>query len=319
MARAAQWVRLCAIAAMLHFRGDAVAAAPLFEIYCPDHGLKEDLGEFCRRWWQRYLETKDGGCVLGEAHRSGRPVQLKQKAINRAAKAFAQGWYSNGKKKAFTSLEQVTSTWCPAPLPPPSLPTPQCTPLGCCCSKPWLAHSPCVQALDKSPVLRGILEASNTTPEYLWRQAKQADPRLQFKWTTVKPAFTEEEKLQRINFCLAMLSEPPEWLRGIVWMDESSVPFTIKPIRVIGRRGKEALQTDSRIARDKRKIPYIHYMLSVCWATGLVRMDILSFSAGAHDPVQYYVSVGCRCPAACTPTSSLGHLVFLCVAARVEP
>jgi len=192
-------------------------------------------------------------------------------------------------------------------------------PLGCCCSKPCLAHSPCVQAFEKSQVLQDILEASNTTPEYLWRRAKKADPNLQFRFTTVKPAFTEEEKLQRINFCLAMLSEPPEWLHGIVWLDESSVPFTVRPIRVIGRRGTEALQTDPRIPRDKRKIPYLHYMLSVCWATGLVRMDILSFSAGAHDPVQYYVSVGCRCAAACTPTSSLGHLVFLCVAARVEP
>lgn len=134
---------------------------------------------------------------------------------------------------------------------------------------------------------------------------------------------------ERVEFCYKMLSEPPEWLHGIVFLDESSVALSPKPQRVICRRGKEALVTDPRTRKDKRQIQYLHYMLSVCWATCLVKLDILSFTKGYVDPVQYYVSGCCPPPAAARqpPPSwsacSLAHLHarflhFLSIAGSVQ-
>lgn len=100
-------MRFCAIAAVLASQGDVAAAIPVFEKYCPDHGLREDPVAFCHRWWQRYCGRKDGECFLHDSHRKGRPVSLTVKQKQDAAEAFAKGWYSNGRKKQFTSLEQV--------------------------------------------------------------------------------------------------------------------------------------------------------------------------------------------------------------------
>lgn len=159
-----------------------------------------------------------------------------------------------------------------------------------------------MQAVTKSKKLQRILSDTKVTPDYLWRQAKQVDSRLTFKDTSVKPAFTKEEMEERYNFCMDMLSEPPEWLHGIIWEDESSVPCCPQPIRVMGRRGDEVLFTDARVRHDKRNIPWIHYMLSVCWATGLVKFDILSYTTKYDAPVQYYVShPGCCCSLPCSP------------------
>ena len=151
-------------------------------------------------------------------------------------------------------------------------------------------HSPCLQAIQKRPQLQRILREANCSAAYLWRQAKLADPTLTMKQTTVKPEFTEAEKEERLEFCMELLNQPPEWIKGIVWEDESSVPLCPQPMRVIGHKGEEALFTDPRIPADKRKIPWIHYCLSTCWATGLLRMDILSYTKDAEDPIQYQVS-----------------------------
>lgn len=135
--------------------------------------------------------------------------------------------------------------------------------------------------------------------------ARKEDPRLAFVKPVLKPAYTDKELEERAKFAAAMLLEPPEWLHGMVWVDESSVPVDPQPQRVIGLKGHEILLTDKRKVTDVRKVPYIHYMLAVSWATGLVKMDILSYTKGYHDPVQYYVSRFPR-PAlarpACPPT-----------------
>lgn len=172
---------------------------------------------------------------------------------------------------------------------------------------PWCL--PCLQAVSRSPGLQEILKRTRCSSEYLWRACKRSDPALQFKKESVKPAFTDEEMQERVDFCYKMLNEPPEWLHGIVYMDESSVPLSPRPVLVIGRKGQEALAVDARIRKDKRQIEYIHYMLSVCWATGLVKLDILSFTKGYDDPVQYKASVPLH-PAAhpCLPVCCPAHL-----------
>lgn len=160
---------------------------------------------------------------------------------------------------------------------------------SCCVSHP-LPLCSCLQAIEKREKLADILKRTRVKPEYLWRKAKQHDPKLRFKMTVVKPEFTEEEKLERVNFCLKMLAEPPEWLNGIVWVDESSVPFDPKPCKAIGRAGEELLTPDPRAHHHNASIPWIHYLLAVNYAVGLVKIDILSYTKGHFDPVQYYVS-----------------------------
>ena len=118
MARASLWVRFCAIAAVLASQGDTKAAIPIFEKYCPEHELREGQQAFIDRWWQRYLNRTDGECFLRDSHRKGRPAQLQDKHRKEAADAFASGFYSNGKRKAFESLEQVRRTWLPGSRPP---------------------------------------------------------------------------------------------------------------------------------------------------------------------------------------------------------
>lgn len=290
MARASYFARFCAIAAMLFCSGDLAAAVPLFEKHCPNHGLREDLHEFCSRWWDNYKNRSEGVCFLHDPPRSGRPKKLEKTDIKRAAKAFAKGYYSHGKKMKFTSLEQVCWAW-PAPRPAHAQhrTRPTSTQRNPCHNpRPW--PSPCVQAVKKSPVLQDIVKRARCTPQHLWRVAKVEDPKLRFVMESLKPAFTEAEMKERVEFCYKMLSEPPEWLHGIVFMDESSVPLSPRPIHVIGRKGEEALRLDPRTRKDKRQVEYIHYLLSVCWATGLVKLDILSYTDGYNDPVQYYVS-----------------------------
>lgn len=102
-------VRLCAIAAMLNVAGDIKLAAPLFNKYCPEHDLKEGVGEFLERWWQRWQDRHDGECPLYEAHRVGRPRRVTQKDRETAAAEFVKGCYNNGKWKPFNSLKEVRS------------------------------------------------------------------------------------------------------------------------------------------------------------------------------------------------------------------
>lgn len=177
-------------------------------------------------------------------------------------------------------------------------------------------HSPCLQAVHKRPKLLDILRDAHCSAAYLWRKAKEADPKLTMKMTTAKPEFTEEEKEERYNFCMDLLNEPPEWIKGCVWEDELSVPFCPMPMRVIGHKGEEALFTDPRIPTDKRKIPWIHYCMATCWAKGLLRMDILSYTKQAEDPIQYQVSAllqYCPCPAhLCTL-----HSILFVIAASI--
>lgn len=118
MARASLWVRFCAIAAVLASQGDIKAAIPVFEKYCPEHDLREGKEAFIDRWWQRYLHRTDGECFLHDSHRKGRPARLKGKQKRDAAETFADGFYSNGKRKAFESLEQVRRTWLPTSCTP---------------------------------------------------------------------------------------------------------------------------------------------------------------------------------------------------------
>ena len=143
---------------------------------------------------------------------------------------------------------------------------------------------------------------------HLWRRAKQRDPKLTMKLETLKPEYTEEEKQRRYEFALQLLQQPPEFLRSIVWLDESSVPLSPEPIKWIGRKGEDLLQTDRRAAKDKRKITYIHYLLAVCYAHGLVRLSILSYTKGYDNPIQFYVSAAaCLCSPARAPYGCACH------------
>lgn len=94
---------------MLHVAGDLKLAAPLFEEYCPNHGLREDPKEFLERWWQRYQDRQDGEDFLYEAARVGRPRNVTEADRSTAAKEFAKGCYNNGKWKPFGSLKEVRS------------------------------------------------------------------------------------------------------------------------------------------------------------------------------------------------------------------
>jgi hypothetical protein len=122
MARAALFVRLCAIAAMLHTGACAQDAVGFFEKYCPEHGLTEDLRKFCERWWGRYVHCLPGECPLHDPQRTGRPVRLTPDLIKRAAKEFGRGYYSNGRKKCFNTVEQVRWAWRAAHPPTPGPP-----------------------------------------------------------------------------------------------------------------------------------------------------------------------------------------------------
>jgi hypothetical protein len=150
-----------------------------------------------------------------------------------------------------------------------------------------------LQACARNTDLQRLVQ-QGFTPEYLARKAKKADPTLKVGIEILRPEYTAEEKLRRYNFCLSMLEQPPEFLQSIVWIDESSVPIDPAALTYIGTKGQYYTRTDPRRHKDKRQITYIHYILAVCYAHGLVHMDVLSFTHEYHDSVQYYVSAAAR-------------------------
>lgn len=170
-----------------------------------------------------------------------------------------------------------------------------------------------LQACSKNKHLRAIIAGTQVSPDYLWRQCRKHNPKLRFIKTTVKPKFTPAQKEKRMKFCMDMLEKGDNlaaFLHSIVWEDESSVPLDPQPLRVIGLRGQEALEADPRKHTDVCQVPWLHYMLSVCWATGLVKLDILSWTPGYDDPIQFFVSVPApRLPAPaalhCSPIQQL--------------
>lgn len=133
------------------------------------------------------------------------------------------------------------------------------------------------------------------SPAYLWKRALDRDSTLMLKKESIRPAFSEKDKQIRYEFALKMLQQPPEFLQSIVFMDESSVPFLPAPQRQIAVIGEDVLHTDKRVPHDSRQIQRIHYLLAVCYATGLVKLEILSFTKGYDAPIQFYVSRCCRC------------------------
>lgn len=154
-----------------------------------------------------------------------------------------------------------------------------------------------MQACLKHPFLRELL-ARGLTWQHIKKRAKSVDKTLRIRKAELKPAFSNKHKQARYDFCMDMLSKPPEFLQSIVWVDESSVPFVPAPPHYVGNIGDHYTVTDSRVPKDKRHTLYIHYILAVCYATGLVRLDILSFTPGYDNPIQYQVSA----------TASFAHL-----------
>lgn len=134
MARAPYFVRLCAIAAMLHTGACSKDAVPIFEKYCPEHGLKEDLQQFCERWWGRCTNCPPGKCPLHDPQRKGRPISLTKEKLDKAVKMFGDGYYSNGKKKHFHTVEEVR---CARHEARPSTPMPPVT-----CTEPRACSAP---------------------------------------------------------------------------------------------------------------------------------------------------------------------------------
>jgi hypothetical protein len=319
MARKDLELRLKAVAAMLAARGDAVKAHPIFLKYAPDHGLKEEVNAFLRRWWRRHEERDEGECFLYDSPRSGRPPHLQQHHIETAVKEFSKGYWHHGLHDGWPSVEKVRAASAGGTLsaPPYLVPSPALAPTD----PPTLPSL--LQACESNAKLRAIIAETEVSPDYLWRKAREFEPKLTFIKTTVKPKFTKAQMEERFAFCMDMLEKGEgltDFLHSIVWEDESSVPLEPQPLRVIGLRGREVLVQDPRKHTDKRKIPWIHYMLSVCWATGLVKLDILSYTPGYDDPIQFYVSVPALarprfCPHA--PHLARSLPVLLAVAASV--
>jgi hypothetical protein len=157
-----------------------------------------------------------------------------------------------------------------------------------------------VQACERNPKLKDIIHRTKVTPDYLWRKAKERDPKLAFKGITIKPTYTEEEKDKRFTFALDMLTAGTDFLHSIVRIDVSSVPVDPQRTLAIGRKGQELLVIDPRKKRDKREASWIHYLLATCWAVGLVKCDILSFTPdydNPNDPVFHVSAAAKPCPA----------------------
>lgn len=137
-------VRLCAIAAMLQAGGDAVKAHPLFLEMCPEHGLKEEINQFLRRWYRHYETHENGECILEESKRSGRPALIETEDVDTAAKEFPKGYYSHGKWHPYSSVEEVgrhLAGGCP--YPPTHQPCPGTPPLLPWPSLPAWPHPAC--------------------------------------------------------------------------------------------------------------------------------------------------------------------------------
>lgn len=282
-------------------------AKPMFEKFYPGHKIRE-VDKFLKDWYGRLEDTDAYEDLLKDRPGRGRKVRLDDHAADKCATAFAKGWRSNSKRKSFGSIEEVgcrlprgrALSWRqPTPLPWRHTQQPTTSLTG------QLAG--CLQACKKNKYLRDLV-AQGHSPLYLWRRAKQRDPKLTMKLETLKPEYTEEEKQRRYEFALQLLQQPPEFLRSIVWLDESSVAINPKRSQRIGRKGEDLLSTDRRVVKDKRQIQYIHYLLAVCYAHGLVRLSILSYTKGFDNPIQYYVSAAaCLCSPARAPFDCACH------------
>ena len=177
---------------------------------------------------------------------------------------------------------------------------PRCPHLIPCTSRPPALPALCLQACKRNPYLQSLV-AQGHSVAYLARRAHESNRKIRLGHETLKYQFSAAEKRRRLAFAIEMLNQPPEFLKSIVWVDESSVPLVPAPRTYIGTAGDNYTRTDPRIPSDRRKIPYIHYILAVCYAEGLVQLDILSFTKGYANPVQYYVSKGLSFPASPSP------------------
>lgn len=151
------------------------------------------------------------------------------------------------------------------------------------------------------------LRSTGLSVAYLRARARDINPKLMLKVERLKPEFSDADKERRVKFCKEMLDKPPEFVKSIVWIDESSVPLTPVPQTYIGERGEERYtRTDPRMGKTVWDKPRLYYLLAVCYATGLVKLDILSFTPGYEDPVQYLVSAAAQPPAASCQLTSTG-------------
>jgi hypothetical protein len=298
--RGSYFARFTAIMAMLATSAAVSEAVPLFEQWCPEHNIS-DVPKFLKHWYhERYEKREDDEDFLRDAARSGRPPHITRDEALEAAAEFKKGWHSNGTWKPFATIKQVRVQLMWRQRGAPGIRHARFTPsiLGCC-----KINSDLLQAFQKRTHLKELLAAKadrGVTMEYIFTRAQLADPTLVIKKAVLRPEFTTQEQEQRCEFALKMLNEPPEWLKGIVFMDESSVPVDPQPQTYIGERGKEYVKTDKRKRKHPLQIPRLHYELAVCYATGLLSLDILSFTSGYDDPVQYYVS-GCAAASGCEP------------------
>lgn len=169
-----------------------------------------------------------------------------------------------------------------------------------------------MQACVKNKWLREKV-AAGFDPAYLWRRACRKDPKLMLKKESIRPEFSDEDKQIRYEFAMKMLQQPPEFLHSIVYIDESSVPFKPSAQRQIAVIGEEVVHTDKRVPHHPSQLIQLHYLLAVCYATGLVKLEILSFTKGYHDPIQFFVSVGC-----CMPHLNWSNSVFQPIAGSVH-
>lgn len=168
-----------------------------------------------------------------------------------------------------------------------------------------------MQACKKEDDLGALLEKhqdKGLTPAHLYQAARRVDPAFKLGLEVLKPAFSRGDKRQRTEYSAAALQQPDSWRKSIVYMDEGSVQLQPKPRHFLGHRGEEQLRTDSRCKRDPRQIQSLHFLLAVCWATGLLQLLPLSHSAGYEAPRIYYVSNYCNnLPPSCQYDSP-GHM-----------
>lgn len=106
MPRTTILVRFLAVVAMLATAGNADKALPIFKAYTKTQAVKEGE-DFLGRWYERYLNCKEGENFLEDKRRSGRPKKLNDAAADICAREFKKKIPVHGKRRPYKSVEEV--------------------------------------------------------------------------------------------------------------------------------------------------------------------------------------------------------------------
>lgn len=149
-----------------------------------------------------------------------------------------------------------------------------------------------VQACRLHPILKALCAHPNITPSYLKRRVKEVDPGWRMGYIITKPAFSDDNKAERVAFCKLWLNLAPNFWWQVVWVDEFTVYKKPLPHTAIHRRGELLTATDNRL----HHFDFGTYgSLSLCVAVnaymGLVGYWWIHTSEGYDGRKVYMVSV----------------------------